>query len=48
MVVTNQGRPIEVHLRPGAESDVAVLWAMELDIPQHHFYMLMGDTTAST
>lgn len=33
MVVTNQGRPIEVHLRPGCESDVGVLWTMELDIP---------------
>lgn len=35
MVVTNQGRPIEVHFKPGAESDVNVLWKMELDIPQH-------------
>lgn len=33
MVVTNEGRPIEVHLRPGAEADVTVLWSMELDIP---------------
>lgn len=33
MVVTNKGRPIEVHLRPGAESDIGVLWTMELDIP---------------
>lgn len=33
MVVTNQGRPIEVHLRPGSESDVRVLWEMNLDIP---------------
>ena len=33
MVVTNQGRPIEVHFRPGAESDISVLWSMELDIP---------------
>jgi hypothetical protein len=33
MVVTNEGRPIEVHLRPGAESDITVLWTMELDIP---------------
>lgn len=35
MIVTNQGRPIEVHFRPGAESDVNVLWIMELDIPLH-------------
>ena len=34
MVVSNQGRPIEVHLRPGAESDVMVLWSMDLDIPE--------------
>lgn len=33
MVVTNEGRPIEVHIRPGSESDVNVLWRMELDIP---------------
>ena len=33
MVVTNQGRPIEVHFRPGAVSDISVLWTMELDIP---------------
>lgn len=35
MVVTNQGRPVEVHFRPGAESDVNVLWKMELDIPDN-------------
>lgn len=34
MVVTNKGRPVEVHLRPGAESDISVLWSMELDIPE--------------
>jgi IS5 family transposase len=33
MVVTNEGRPIEVHISPGSESDVNVLWRMELDIP---------------
>jgi IS5 family transposase len=33
MVVTNKGRPVEVHMKPGAESDVSVLWSMELDIP---------------
>jgi hypothetical protein len=33
MVVSNEGRPIEVHLRPGSESDIGVLWSMELDIP---------------
>jgi Transposase DDE domain len=41
MVVTNQGRPIEVHFKPGAESDVNVLWTMELDIPPHS--MLYAD-----
>ena len=35
MVVTNLGRPVEVHFRPGAESDIKVLWSMELDIPPH-------------
>lgn len=35
MVVTNQGCPIEVIFKPGAESDVNVLWTMELDIPPH-------------
>ena len=33
MVVTNKGRPVEVYLRPGAESDIGVLWSMELNIP---------------
>lgn len=33
MVVTNEGRPIEVQMRPGSESDVTILWSMELDIP---------------
>jgi hypothetical protein len=35
MIVTNQGRPIEVKFSPGAESDINVLWTMELDIPPH-------------
>lgn len=33
MVVTNEGRPIEVDFRPGAERDLSVFWTMELDIP---------------
>lgn len=33
MVVTNEGRPIEVQIRPGADCDVNVLWSMELDVP---------------
>jgi hypothetical protein len=33
MVVTNEGRPIEVYLRAGAEADVIILWTMKLDIP---------------
>lgn len=35
MVVTNQGRPVEMHFRPGSESDINILWKMELDIPAH-------------
>lgn len=42
MVVTNQGRPVEVHLCPGAESDVSVLWKMELDIPPDSFLYADG------
>lgn len=33
MIVTNQGRPVEVHFRPGSDSDINVLWSMELDLP---------------
>lgn len=33
MVVTGDGKPIEIHFMPGAESDLNVLWKMELDIP---------------
>lgn len=33
MVVTSDGKPMEVHFRPGSESDIKVLWKMELDIP---------------
>lgn len=35
MIVTNQGRPIEMHFIPGSESDIGVLWKMELEIPLH-------------
>lgn len=35
MIVTSKGRPVEVQFRPGAESDITVLWTMELDIPSH-------------
>jgi hypothetical protein len=42
MVVTNRGRPVEVHLCPGAESDVSVLWKMELDIPTGSFLYAGG------
>ena len=35
MIVTNQGRPVEMHFKPGAESDLNALWQMELDIPEH-------------
>ncbi len=33
MKVSNNGRPVEIKLRPGSESDITVLWQMELDIP---------------
>ena len=33
MLVTGTGLPVEVHFRPGSESDLTVLWKMELDIP---------------
>ena len=33
MVVTHDGKPIELCIKPGAESDVNVLWGMALDIP---------------
>ena len=35
MIVTNQGRPVEMHFKPGSESDLNVLWQMELEIPEH-------------
>ncbi len=33
MIVTSEGEPVEVLFKPGAVSDVKVLWEMELDIP---------------
>ena len=33
MIVTADGKPVEVCFRPGSESDLNVLWEMELDIP---------------
>jgi hypothetical protein len=33
MIVTGDGKPVEVYFRPGSESDVNVLWQMELEIP---------------
>jgi len=33
MIVTNQGKPIEVLFNPGSESDLKTLWKMELNIP---------------
>ena len=33
MLVTRAGLPVEVQFRPGSESDLSVLWKMELDIP---------------
>lgn len=34
MIVSSEGRPVEVLLRPGSESDIGVLWQMELEIPK--------------
>ncbi|CCB90348.1 unknown protein [Waddlia chondrophila 2032/99] len=42
MVVTNQGRPVEMHFKPGAESDLNALWQMELDIPEHSILYVGG------
>ena len=33
MVVTKDGKPIEFQFRPGSESDLNVLWELELNIP---------------
>ena len=33
MVVTREGFPIEVAFKAGSESDLSVLWTLELDIP---------------
>ena len=33
MLVTSDGKPVEMVFQPGSESDVNVLWKMELDIP---------------
>ena len=34
MIVSSEGRPIEIQLKAGSESDITVLWQMELDIPK--------------
>lgn len=34
MVVSSEGRPVEVLFRSGSESDIGVLWQMELEIPK--------------
>ncbi len=39
MIVSNQGRPIEIKLRAGSESDITVLWQMELDIPEEAIFI---------
>ncbi|MFZ0564672.1 MAG: IS982 family transposase [Chlamydiales bacterium] len=33
MLVTCDGKPIEIHFKPGSIADVNVLWEMELNIP---------------
>lgn len=35
MVVTKDGKPVEFEFRPGSESDLNVLWQLELDIPNN-------------
>ena len=33
LIVTMEGRPIEMTFSPGSESDLNILWSMELDLP---------------
>ena len=40
--MTCQGKPVEVCLTPGAESDVNVLWKMALDIPSFSYLYADG------
>lgn len=35
MVVTSDGKPVEFVFKPGSESDLSVLWEMQLDIPSN-------------
>ena len=34
MVVTVQGDPVELNIRPASENDLSVLWKMNLDLPK--------------
>jgi IS5 family transposase len=33
MIVTLEGAPVEMTLRPGSESDLKTLWSMDLELP---------------
>lgn len=33
MIVTGKGKPVEFAIRPASNSDVTVLWGMEIDLP---------------
>jgi len=35
MVVTRNGEPVQVMLRPGSENDLSVLWKMDLPLPSN-------------
>ena len=33
MIVTAEGKPVELEIRPASNSDLTVLWGMEIDLP---------------
>lgn len=33
MIVTGDGKPVEVEIKPASKSDLTVLWGMEIDLP---------------
>ncbi len=33
MIVTSQGDPVELYIRPASENDLSVLWKMNLELP---------------
>lgn len=34
MIVTSQGDPVELYIRPASENDLSVLWKMSLELPK--------------